>query len=66
MSNLHFESELAADLARKINNGEKLSWQEAQDFKYRVTAKMGEIQAYLTKESARLAAERATQDSMQG
>jgi hypothetical protein len=66
MSNLHFESELAADLARKINNGEKLSWQEAQDFKYRVNAKMGEIQAYLTKESARLAAEGTTQDPMRG
>ena len=63
---LHFESELAADLARKINNGEKLSWQEAQDFKYRVTSKMSDIQAYLTKESARVAAENASLDPARG
>jgi hypothetical protein len=63
---LQFYSELAADLARKINNGEKLSWQEAQDFKYRVTAKMSEVQAYLATESARLARESASLDPARG
>jgi hypothetical protein len=66
MQNLHLDSELAADLARKINNGERLSWEEAKNFKYRVTSKMGEIQAYLERESRRAALEGVNLDPARG